>query len=56
MQLGHGMFGVGGFFSPFVVLYFEESTYFILGLLMFLVVPAYYVLETPEKKTKGREQ
>ena len=42
------MFGVGGFFSPFVVLYFEEMTYFVLGLLMFLAVPAYFFLKTPE--------
>jgi len=49
VQVGHGMFGVGGFVSPFIVLYFEELTYFVLGLLMFLIIPAYYFLETPEK-------
>lgn len=44
IQIGHGMFGVGGLISPLVVLYFEESTYFYLGLVMFMVVPAYYYL------------
>ncbi len=48
MQVGHGMFGVGGFLSPFIVLYFEEMTYFVLGLSMFLIVPAYFILDTPE--------
>ena len=48
------MFGVGGFFSPFVVLYFEEMTYFVLGLLMFIVVPVYFILRTPELDKEKR--
>lgn len=49
MLIGHGAFGVGGIFSPIVVYLFELNTFIVNGCLMFLLLPFFFKMGTPEE-------
>lgn len=49
MLIGHGAFGVGGIFSPLVVYFFELNAFIVNGCLMFLLLPFFFKMETPEE-------
>lgn len=47
MLVCHGVFGVGGLIGPILVYIFEIHSFAVMGLLIALVSPFYWILKTP---------
>lgn len=48
MLIGHGAFGVGGILSPIFVYIFELKAYFVFGILILLLIPVLFKMESPQ--------
>lgn len=52
MLVLHGTYGIGGLISPMLISLFDIESYFIMGVLLGLLSPFYYKLQSPEANDK----
>ena len=53
MHVLHGSYGIGGLLSPILIYTFQLNSYLVIGVLMLLMVPFYYKLNSPEHVNKN---
>jgi fucose permease len=55
MLLANGLFGVGGLIGPLIVYVFETNSFTIIGFIFLSLIPAYYLLPSPELQNPALE-
>lgn len=56
MHMLHGSYGIGGLISPLVIYVFELKSYLFIGILMVLMAPFYWKLQSPEQANKNYKE
>jgi hypothetical protein len=52
MLVCHGVFGIGGLIGPILVYIFEIHSFAVMGVMIVLIAPFYWILKTPEDHKK----